>query len=116
METSSQTLDEEMTAIAQAIDDAVATVDQGHSVDLAALGKRVDGLCMGLLTLPATDARRIGARLPAITEILDRIARILLDRQASATSASSDSPLLHEQAARAYGTSMTRVRRQPRES
>ena len=111
METSAQILDEEMTAIAQAIDDAVATVDQGHSVDLAALGKRVDGLCMGLLTLPATDARRIGARLPAITEVLDRIAQILLDRRTSAVSVPSDSPVSHGQAARAYGTSMMRARR-----
>jgi hypothetical protein len=110
-ETSAQTLDAEMTTIAQAIDDAVATVDQGYSVDLAALGKRVDGLCIGLLTLPATDAHRIGARLPAITEVLDRIAQILLDRRASAVSVPSDSPVSHGKAARAYGTSMMRARR-----
>ena len=111
METSAQILDDEMTEIAQVIDDAVATVDQGHSVDLAALGKRVDGLCIGLLNLPATDAHRIGARLPAITEVLDRIAQILLERSASAISAPSDSPASHRQAARAYGTSMVRARR-----
>jgi hypothetical protein len=110
-EPSARTLEMEMAAIADAINLAAEAVEGGREADLATLGKRVDGLCMALLTLPATDARRIGAGLPAITDKLDGIAQILISRGVGAAQPAPDSPASRGQAARAYGAALSRDRR-----
>lgn len=109
--TSAQIIEAEIAAISAAIDQAAGTVEQGNQVDLAMLGARVEGLCAALLTLPAVDARRIGAALPTMVDILDKIARTLVDRGAGAGSNTSDSPTSHGQAAQAYGATLSRARR-----
>jgi hypothetical protein len=110
-EPSAQRLEEEMNAISEAVSQAARAVQQGRTVDLTALGGRVEGLCAALVTLPGADARRIGASLPAITEILDDIARTLVDRGAGNGPGGSDSPASHERAAHAYGATSSRGRR-----
>lgn len=110
-EISTERLEEEMAAVAGTINLAARAVERGDPVDLTALAKRVEWLCAALVTLPATDAREIGAGLPAITEILDGIARTLLDRGAGAGPITPDSPKSHDQAARAYGAALSRGRR-----
>lgn len=106
-----QILETEMVAIAEAIDLAARAVQQGQPVDLTALGGRVEGLCAALVSLPSADARRIGAGLPAITEVLDGITRTLVDQGAGKGPVTSDSPASHGQAVRAYGAAQSRGRR-----
>ena len=103
-------LEEEMTAITEAINQAARAVQQGHPTDLSLLVRRVDSLCAALINLPGADARRIGAGLPAITNVLEDIARVLRDQGAGPAPSSSDSPASHGQAARAYGATLTRGR------
>ena len=91
-------------------DAAARAVDKGGQADLAMLGARVETFCASLLALPPVEAREIGARLPAIAETLDGIARTLTQRGVSPPGP-SDSPVSPNQAARAYGASMARGRR-----
>jgi hypothetical protein len=103
-------LKREMAEVTAIIDAAARETERGETADLSALGQRVETLCAALIALPAKEAREIGAGLPAITETLDRIAQILVQRGA-ATSGPSDSPVSRGRAARAYGASMSRGRR-----
>lgn len=102
-------LRQEMKAIAGIVEAVAYTVEQHGAADLSALGARVETLCRALVALPAPEAREIGAGLPAITETLDRIARLLV--QHGGGEAPSDSPVSRSRAAKAYGASMARGRR-----
>ena len=90
--------------------EAARRVEEGGQVDLAMLGARVEAVCGALLSLPALEARALGACLPTIAETLDGIARTLNARGVTHTGA-SDSPVSPDQAARAYGAAMAKGRR-----
>ena len=105
-----QALERELATIAETVNGAARLVENGGQADLGMLGARVETVCAALLSLPPIEARAIGARLPAIAETLDGIARGLAERGATGTGA-PDSRVSPNQAARAYGASMARGRR-----
>lgn len=103
-------IERELAVIGETVDEAARLVEQGGQADLAILGARVETVCASLLSLPPLEARAIGARLPAIAETLDGIARALNERGATGVGA-SDSRVSPNQAARAYGAAMSKGRR-----
>jgi hypothetical protein len=105
-----QALERELATIAETVNGAARLVENGGQADLGMLGARVETVCAALLSLPPIEARAIGARLPAIAETLDGIARTLTERGVISTGA-PDSQVSPNQAARAYGASMARGRR-----
>lgn len=100
-------LERELDAIAFAIEAAATQIANGRAIDLAPFGERVEQLCAKLVTLPANDAHRLGARLPDIVDTLDKIARQISDQHSTQA---ADSPASHQKASQAYGASLSRRR------